>query len=317
MLSEKQISKAISYNSEHALDVLPALLRATGIEPSVLRPTNFSEDDQQTTELIKKLAELQQNAGLGADGIFGRQSRLHLANDLTAYDATALYPQSNTSEAIHWQYICKQMSLPFDFNRPTLIALRGLSLDAPFTHPLANISAYQDMFIFINIDGEVTRFAGSTLPYQHRTKAGADITDDGINRDQVATIRPGYYQLARKMKYKGHRAFAIKTIDGSGQIPCWRDLNYNNHISESEAEFSESQAPSRRRQINDDGAYATSILLHPGFDNPARRFSSIGCQTTSIDNIDFLYQQIGDEPCNYILLDAVQTLANLELLAFE
>ncbi len=314
-LSYEQVEKAIQFNNQHALDIVPALQRLLAISPLSSPEQCTYEHNQEGEALVNKIAQLQADIGLKADGVFGRQSRVKLANRMLAYDANLLIPAA-TDEYQFWQNLLPHLGYQVSEQKPMLIALRGLALNADFTHPLSNSPSYLDTFIFLDVDKNVTRFKGSTLPYQHKTSAGADITEDGVAQDQVATIRDGLYHMKiKKSGYKGHPALVITTIEGNHEVPCWRDLNFDRGISPSEQDFSENLAADRRRQINHDGAYATGILLHPGFDNPKKAFFSIGCQTARLESVQFLVESLDSDGCDYLVLDAAKAINELEQIA--
>jgi hypothetical protein len=306
-LRQAEIEVAIAYNQEHAMDVLPGIERALGRQPS--RPGRGRWMDEE----VAHVAELQRKAGLTVDGQFGPGSRLQLCGELQCYEASVLWPAIGVEERNHWLWLCETLGHPLDEARHTLIALRCLSLDAVCTHPSASRPAYDDTFVWLGADGDVRRFAGATHSYQARSdNMGDDIDGDG--RHDISTIRPGRYIGTKAHRFCGHVALDLYNLEGTNHIPTWRDVDGDRGISATDRQVS--MQPSHGVQVDEDGAYARGIKFHPGYDcekndGSGRRFSSVGCQTARLEDIEHLHAA---REFDYILLDAVEALDALGVL---
>lgn len=304
-LSSKEIQAAIEYNKVHAMDVLPAIERALG------RPVPKPGTGEWTAEAIQFLEKLQKKAKLKSpDGKFGPGSRLALTDELQAFPSSGLWPapgRVGRDERPHWASLCEIMGFELTVGRHTLIGLRGLALNASFTHPSASRAAYDDTFVWLDGDGSVRRFRGSTHSYQARSdKMGDDI--DGDDRSDIATIRPGRYIGKNPHKFHGEVALDVYNLEGTNHIPTYRDIDGDRGIADSEQRFS--ARPTHGSQVNEHGAYARGIKFHPGFDtkHDDGPFSSVGCQTAPREEIELLHKA---EEFDYVLLDAVEVLLAL------
>jgi hypothetical protein len=301
LLTMAQIEAAILYNQAHAADVLPAIERMLG--RAVPRPGQ----GEWHPDAVSCLAKLQLRAKLDADGQFGPGSRMALCDQLSAYPTLGLWPSTGGDERKHWTALCEIMGHPLTADRHSLIGLRGVSLDASYTHPSASRAAYDDTFVWLDRDGSVRRFAGATHSYQARSeKMGDDIDGDG--RQDIATIRPGHYLGKNPHHFHGKVALDVYNLEGTNHIPTFRDVDGDRGISE--ADKTASVQASQGAQLNQHGAYARGVKFHPGFDtrHDEGPFSSVGCQTAPLAEIQRLHAA---KEFDYVLLDAVEVLQQL------
>lgn len=141
--------------------------------------------------------------------------------------------------------------------QPTVLGLRqGVGSSA---------RRYDDQFVVLTPDGRVQRFSGATHPGQNRSTLSPDVTGDGVG--DVGMIRPGNYRVVPNGDHAGAPSFHVRTLEGSGNLPGWRDTNHDGQFSEGE------RAGSERRRDTLDG-----VLFHQG--GPSSP-TSIGCQTMS------------------------------------
>jgi hypothetical protein len=300
-LTRAQIEAAIVYNQARALDVLPAIERELG------RAVPHPGQGQWHTEAVVHLAKLQNAAELKPDGQFGPGSRMALCDRLRAYPTEGLWPSSPTDERSHWLALCEIMGFPLTRDRHNLIGLRGVSMNAPFTHPSASRAAYDDTFVWLDADGSVRRFIGATHSYQARSEnMGDDIDGDG--HSDIATIRPGHYVGTKPHRFHGAVALDVHNLEGTNHIPTFRDVDGDRGISH--ADRTSSEQPREGAQVNQHGAYARGVKFHPGFDTRHAQgpFSSVGCQTAPLVEIERLHAA---KQFDYVLLDAVEVLVHL------
>lgn len=300
-LTSAQIEAAIRYNQAHAIDVLPAIERELG------RAVPYPGQGQWHAEAVQQLAKLQNQAELKPDGQFGPGSRMALCDRLRAYPTEGLWPTPGSDECKHWSALCDLMGFPLDAGRHTLIGLRGVSVDAPFTHPSASRAAYDDTFVWLGADRSVWRFAGATHSYQARSEnMGDDIDGDG--RSDIATIRPGRYLGTKPHRFHGEVALDVYNLEGTNHIPAFRDVDGDRGISDADKTLSEQ--PTHGAQINEHGAYARGVKFHPGFDtrHADGPFSSVGCQTAPLAEIERLHAA---KEFDFVLLDVVEVLVHL------
>lgn len=292
-LSFAQIQTAITYNQAHAMDVLPAIERELGQKPSLPGRGWWN------VPAVECIAELQQAAGIVADGQFGPHSRLILGNRLCAYASDCLWAPAESDERGHWATLSELAGYPLTDGRQTLIGLRNVALDAAFTHPLANGPVYDDTFVWLDVDGNVRRFAGATHSYQVQSEPMR--ADD---RTELATIRPGRYRVRKTHDFQGHPALEVFNLDGTNLIPAW--LDHGRRLLTQTV----SELPTRISQLNPQGAYTRGIMFHPGFDTSHGQgpFSSLGSQTAPLAEIERLSAA---ETFDYVLLDAVDVLQRL------
>jgi hypothetical protein len=300
-LSNAQIEAAIKYNREHAMDVLPAIERALG------RAIPLPGDGQWHAEAVAFIAKMQKKAKLDADGQFGPGSRMRLSDRLDGFVTLGLWPAAGDDERGHWLTLCEVMGHALTAGRHTLLGLRGVALNAPFTRPSASRPAYDDTFVWLGGDGSVRRFPGATHPYQARSeKMGDDI--DGDRRSDIATIRPGRYIGTNPHHFHGKVALDVHNLEGTNHIPTFRDVDGDRAIGSDDKSIS--AQPTHGSQVNEHGAYARGVKFHPGFDTKHSEgaFSSVGCQTAPLPEIAQLHEA---KEFDYVLLDAVEVLVKL------
>jgi hypothetical protein len=301
-LTRAQIESAIMFNQAHAIDVLPAIERELG------RTVPHPGQGQWHAEAVQHLAQLQKAAEITPDGQFGPGSRMALCDCLRVYPTEGMWPAPDSEERGHWSAMCEIMGFPLAPGRHTLIGLRGVSLNALFTHPSASRAAYDDTFVWLGGDGSsVRRFSGATHAYQARSEnMGDDIDGDG--RSDIATIRPGRYIGTQPHRFHGKVALDVYNLDGTNHIPAFRDVDGDRGISNSDKNLSEQTK--QGAQVNEQGAYARGVKFHPGFDTKHAQgaFSSVGCQTAPLAEIERLHAA---KEFDYVLLDAVEVLVYL------
>lgn len=293
-LSFAQVQAAITYNQVHAMDVLPAIEREIGREPS---PPGRGWWNVAAVECVGKL---QDAAGLPVDGQFTSRVRLTLCERLRGYATDGLWPAAGVDERTHWAALCEITGYLLAENRHSLLALRGVSLDAAFTRPLASRPAYDDAFVWLDTFGNVRRFAGATHAYQ----AAASHTQANEARTESSTIRPGRYKVRKTHDYNDHPALDVFNLDGTNLIPAW--LEHARKMPETTV----SELPTRNSQLNPHGSYTRGIMFHPGFDtlHEGGPFSSMGGQTAPLAEIQ---QLAAAADFDYVLLDAVEALVRL------
>jgi hypothetical protein len=290
-LSFAQIQAAITYNQAHAMDVLPAIEREIGRAPS---PPGRGWWNVAAVECI---ANLQEAAGIVVDGRFGPRSRLSLCDRLRGYATDGLWPAPDADEREHWSTLCELVGYPLIEGRHTLLALRGVKPEAPFTRPHANRPAYDDTFVWLGLDGSLRRFVGATHPYQ--------LEGENVPEEDIATIRAGRYRVRKTYEHEGQPALDLFNLDGTNLIPA-RFERARRIPTDTISEL-----PTRNSQLNPQGLYSRGIMFHPGFDTKSdtgRPFSSQGSQTAPLPEILHLYEA-GE--FDYVLLDVVEALVKL------
>ncbi|MCA9797582.1 MAG: peptidoglycan-binding protein, partial [Candidatus Eremiobacteraeota bacterium] len=135
----------------------------------------------------------------------------------------------------------------FDPNRTTVVGLRGLSPDGKRHSSGDNVGPYNDTFAVLKKgkDGQpsVQYFQGSAHAGQKRGPASGG----------VAQLRPGNYSVAPNGQRYGMPSYHVRTQDGSGSVPAYRDRNGDGKISDTERQFAERN-----------NTKATAILFHNG-----------------------------------------------------
>lgn len=202
-------------------------------------------------------------------------------------DTTRLWPPQNPAVAcVHWDALAGALFKKYDatpggfiLRRPVLICIRGVEPYASESHPLRCIAAYDDTFVLIQVTSMPCVFKGATHSYQADSKLSPDVNHDG--RGDVGTIRPGRFVL-HDTGSKPYPVFTVTRPDGSGRLPCWRDIDHDQVISDADKAFSE--LAHGGPQEDEHGTYSTDVLLHPGFDAPADspHRSSISCLTLQV-----------------------------------
>ncbi len=194
--------------------------------------------------------------------------------------------------------------------RPTVLGIRGMNTDGE-QHPTTfrgGRGGYNDTFVVLTADGHVHELRGATHPGQSRSSAAPDVDGSaqraGIDREtlrndaqarnrhgDVGMIRPGNYEVVPNGPHAGADSFHVRTSEGSGRIPGWRDTNHSGTLSDAERAASEQR-----------GDNLTEILFHQGGSGPV----SIGCQTMPPEEHRRFTQLVGGRRAsfNYTLVDA-------------
>jgi hypothetical protein len=169
---------------------------------------------------------------------------------------------------------------------PTVLGMRAVA-------PGAGVSSnnrFDDTFVVLLPSGRVHEFRGATHPAQYASSISPDVNRDG--RGDVGMIRPGNYMAVPNGNFKGRPSFHIKTMEGSGRLPGWRDTNQDGVYSPEELRASEAR-----------GDGLTEVLFHRGNELSA---TSIGCQTLSSADYDRFVSVLGgaNASFSYTLVDA-------------
>lgn len=179
----------------------------------------------------------------------------------------------------------------------TVLGMRGLGTDGQRHDGTSNIGGYDDTFVVLNRDANgnptVEVFRGATHANQRRSGSSIGPDANGNNVRGVAMLSPGNYSVdPHSRNYQGNRgpSFHVKTQDGQGYVPAFRDVNADGSISASE-----------RSQAEQNGYLASAILFHAGTANAP---SSIGCQTMPPELMRAFSDAVGFNGFNYTLLDA-------------
>jgi len=294
LLKPIQVTAAVKFNNERALDVLSDFQSVLKLSP---------DSTEYDATLVESIAKKQADRSLTADGKVGQRTRELLSELQAALPADALWPAESAdgeAKAVHYRELCKKLGFETTLARPLLLALRGVELRGTETHPVLSQPKYDDAFVLLtNVDSVVDahEFMGATHPYQAFTGATGtpDVNKDGL-RD-VGTIKPGLYLLRRQDKPPGHPSLHLVKLDGKDGIPTWRDTNHDGKISGPELEPS---------------LLATEVLLHPGFTSLQKGktapYSSIGCQTAKVEDVQAVAKHA---LVDYLLVDARAALTQL------
>jgi hypothetical protein len=304
LLNAGRAQSAVDRNNRDgdALRLASPLRRLFGLE----------EGQDYSAEVVQFVAEFQRSRGLAADGVIGPQTRRHIEPLVRADLASCEKLWPATSAAMdrhsHFAALCASSGFRDGNARPTLLALRGVWLFGRSVHPVWHAPLYDDAFILLRDGTAPFAFRGATHPYQIDSKASADLDRDG--RKDVGMVRPGCYVL--EMVGNDPPIFKMFTREGTAQIPVYRDMNHDARIDEAEKKASESAT--RGEQVAAGvGAFATEILLHPGYDTllPQKQspFSSIGCQTAPVEALREVLA--AGRTIDYVLVDAVDLVTTL------
>jgi hypothetical protein len=276
----------------------------------------------------KYFAVPQKDGVLPAQGIQrGRTSGLILSNYAPTFKlkpgkaAALLWPRVALSEADKFDHYSRLLAFgshKIKADTPVLIGLRGIELYSEKTHAVRSKKSYDDAFVLLELkrDGfkKVREFKGATHPYQRRSGQAPDVNAltcrvKSRNVSDVGMIRPGVYSMRSKKQHHGLTALKITTTTGGHRIPVIRDTNHDGKFSSRETRNS----LTRRlgcQVSRETGDYAKGILFHPGYteqhgDNPRKTYSSIGCQTASLKDVNALVDaQRRKGKIIYILFDA-------------
>jgi peptidoglycan hydrolase-like protein with peptidoglycan-binding domain len=179
----------------------------------------------------------------------------------------------------------------------TVLGMRGLGVDGARHDGQSNVGGYDDTFIVLRNgpDGEPTvqTFQGATHANQRSSRSSFGPDANGNNIRGVAMLAPGNYDVSFATgNYQGQwgGAYHVKTQDGNGYVPAYRDTNADGRISSTE-----------RSTAEQNGYQASAILFHNGkYANP----SSIGCQTIIPGQHNDFVNALGRNGFSYTLLDA-------------
>jgi hypothetical protein len=173
--------------------------------------------------------------------------------------------------------------------QPSVLAIRGMSRDGN-QHDTTSNRRYDDTFVVLTPDGRARELRGATHPGQTRSSLSPDVNGDGVG--DVGMIRPGNYTVVPNGPHRGAASFHVRTENGSGNIPGWRDTNHDGAFSDAERRASE------RR-----GDTLTEILFHQGGDSSP---ISIGCLTMPPAEYQRFLNAIGGGRArfNFSLVDA-------------
>ncbi|MCA9779048.1 MAG: hypothetical protein KC800_20105, partial [Candidatus Eremiobacteraeota bacterium] len=179
---------------------------------------------------------------------------------------------------------------------PTVLGMRGLGVDGAYHDSAENVGGYNDTFVVLNqgADGNpsVQTFQGATHANQYSSGQSHGPDASGRTIRGVAQLQPGSYDVDYATgNYGGYgAAYHVKTLNGNGLVPAFRDTNADGMISSSE-----------RNAALSGGYQASAILFHNGKrDSP----SSIGCQTIIPSQHSAFTNAIGRNGFNYTLVDA-------------
>jgi hypothetical protein len=271
------------------------------------------EGDDFSERVVQALAELQRSFGLGSDGEVGPNTRAALSKyglgDDDACDG--LWPPSGASDdelGDHYSAICKAAGVDVGNDQPWILALRGVWAGARRRHRVIHVPLYDDTFVLFSPGSAPRILSGATHPYQKTSGASADLDGDG--KGDVALIRPGAYALA--LQGGNPPIFVVHTEAGRDRIPAFRDLDHDGVIGDRDR--ADSLNATQGDQVEPGiGAYATEVLLHPGYDvtqaKDGKPFSSIGCQTAPLAALGTILQ--AGKTLRYVVVDAGDVVAAL------
>jgi hypothetical protein len=166
----------------------------------------------------------------------------------------------------------------FNLKRPLLLAIRGAKHGDKVTHDLHHRPAppHDDGFVLLQRDAAPIVFDGSTHAFQRTSKLSPP--------QGVGSVRPGHYVAHLKSGTDPEVVFHLKTPEGSGDLPAFRDWDRDGLVTVEEMRRSE--AARSGQQVSAEGTFANAILIHGDLAEPARpdgtpakHRSSIGCWT--------------------------------------
>ncbi len=169
----------------------------------------------------------------------------------------------------------------------TILGLRGLAPDGARHDSNENVGPYNDTFVVLKQTPE-----GEQRIFELRGSTHAGQRSSSLSPGGVAQIRPGNFQCVPNGPHNDMPSWHIRTLDDSGNIPAWRDIDKNGYIS-----------PAEKRKAESNGVFATQILFHNGVSNDHGH--SIGCQTLPPRTMTQLIDLLGrDQSFTYTLIDA-------------
>jgi GH24 family phage-related lysozyme (muramidase) len=178
---------------------------------------------------------------------------------------------------------------------PSVLGIRGIDFGSRKTHPTDVRPLYNDTIIALTKDAagnpHVLELSGATHPGQTRSTQSPDVDHDGVG--DPAMIKPGTYQCRPHGMHANAPSFQLFSLDGSDQIPCWRNTKHTMFYTQQEIADSDQR-----------GDTATAILIHQGNSGPSG-VSSIGCQTMPPVNLQAFLKRVGVQSTfDYTLVDA-------------
>lgn len=204
---------------------------------------------------------------------------------------------SPTEQYEHYRRLIEANGGEINGDGATVLGLRGLGVDGARHDGTSNVGGYDDTFVVLNRgpNGEpsVQTFQGATHANQRSSGASYGPDQNGRTVRGVAMLQPGNYDVDfAGGNYQGRwgAAYHVKTQDGNGYVPAYRDTNADGRISSAE-----------RSAAEQNGYQASAILFHSGKYNAP---SSIGCQTLLPGQHQAFSDAVGRGGFNYTLLDA-------------
>jgi hypothetical protein len=147
---------------------------------------------------------------------------------------------------------------------------------------MSHAQRYDDTFVLLT-GARAFVFRGATHAYQIWSTRSPDLNGDRIG--DVGSIRPGRFTLT--LGPTEPPEFIVRTAAGSDLIPVVRDTHHDGLLGRVEDELA--RAATRGVRVEDQGAVATEVLFHPGYETiepgARRSFSSIACQTAPLDDL--------------------------------
>ena len=159
----------------------------------------------------------------------------------------------------HYQKMLEARGYTLDPKTPTVVALRGVSTTTG-KHDTTAAPTYDDAIVVLTKDAKgkitVTELAGTTHPGQSNAAVGGVVGVPDVNGDgkaDVGMIDPGEYRLVPHGDHAGAKAWDVRTVGGSGEIPGVRDTNQDGKYTEAE-----------REQSSQRGDKLTGVMIHQG-----------------------------------------------------
>jgi peptidoglycan hydrolase-like protein with peptidoglycan-binding domain len=197
----------------------------------------------------------------------------------------------------HYQRLIEANGGEINTDGATVLGMRGLGTDGQRHDGTSNVGGYDDSFVVLNRDADgnptVEVFRGATHANQRSSGSSFGPDANGNNITGVAMLAPGNYSVEpHSRNYQGNRgpSYHVRTLEGQGYVPAFRDRNADGTISANE-----------RTQAEQGGYQASDILFHAGRNNAP---SSIGCQTMPPELMRAFSNAVGFDGFNYTLLDA-------------
>jgi hypothetical protein len=238
--------------------------------------------------------ELKPSAGMS--GVVGPQTlgELEKSPRKAATGAVTLAPKnaSMKEKFDHYAAIVRANGGKVNPNgQATVLGVRGMdsSGNVHATSLKGKGMLYDDMIVVLKPNGTVLEIPANTHGNQSYQRRAPDANGDG--KGDLGMIRPGNYSVVPNGQYLGNASFHVRTTEGSGRLPGYRDTNQDGTFSEAE------KANAERK-----GYVSTEILFHRGGDN---HNWSMGCQTLNGPQYDQFLKAVGGKGAafNYSLVD--------------